>query len=101
MEKIFKTVIIFRQYITVFLAVVVSFFLLLSNENRQVENINKELIDITGKIKQNFAWINLVFSAVDENRQLREKVLYLNIENTRLKDAGLENQRLTKLLGFK
>ena len=101
MEKIFKTVVIFRQYITVFLTIVVSVFLLLSNENRQVENINKELVNITGKLKQNFAWINLVFNAVDENRRLREKVLYLNVENARLKDADLENQRLTKLLGFK
>lgn len=101
MEKFFKTVIIFKQYITVFVAIILSVFLLLSNDNTQVEHINKRLIDITGKIKQNFAWISLVFNAIDENRQLREKVLYLNIENTRLKDADLENERLRKLLGFK
>lgn len=101
MERIFKTVVIFKQYITVILAIVVSVFLLLSNENRQVENLNKKLIDITGKVKQNFAWIGLVFNALDENRQLREKVLYLSAENIRLKDADIENQRLTELLGFK
>ncbi len=60
-----------------------------------------KVIDISGKIKQNFAWFGEVLNAVDENRKLREKILYLNLENINLKDAGAENQRLREMLGFK
>jgi len=85
----------------VLLVTIFSVILLLSNQNVQVQNINKRLVDITGKIKQNFAWVLLVFNAVDENRELRERILFLNIENARLRDAELENMRLKGMLDFK
>ena len=101
MERIFKNIYVFKEYITVFLAIVLSSFLLISNENKQIENLREKTIDFTGKIKQNFAWVKIVFNTIDENRELREKVLYLTLENTRIKDAEIENQRLRKMIGFK
>jgi len=99
--RIFKNVYIFKEYITVFLAIVLSSFLLITNENEQIESLQAKIIDFTGKIKQNFAWVKIVFNTIDENRELRERVLYLTLENTSLKDADIENQRLRKMIGFK
>ena len=101
MVRIFKNVYIFKEYITVFLAIVLSSFLLITNENEQIESLQAKIIDFTGKIKQNFAWVKIVFNTIDENRELRERVLYLTLENTSLKDADIENQRLRKMIGFK
>lgn len=101
MEKIFKTVYVLKGYITIFLAIILSSFLLISNENRQVENLQAKIIDVTGKIKQNFTWVKIVFNTINENRELREELLYLTLENTRFRNAEIENQRLREMIGFK
>ncbi len=101
MEKFFKFAYIFKEYIIFFIAIILSFFLLITNENEQVEFLQVKLIDFSGKIKQNFIWMNAAVNAIDENRELREKVLYLNLENIHLKDTELENQRLRSMLYFK
>jgi rod shape-determining protein MreC len=100
MDKIFKTFFIFREYITVLIAIILSSFLLVSNENRQVEKLQEMAIDFTGKIKQNFVWVSVVMKAVEENGELKEKVLNLTLENTYLKNAEVENQKLKRMLDF-
>lgn len=100
MERIIKIVFTFREYLTVLLGIILSSLLIISNKNTQVENLQAKLVDATGVIKQKFVWMRVIFNALNENRSLRENVLYLTLENSRLKEAEIENLRLRKMLGF-
>ena len=101
MEKVARLLVFYKEYFALFTAIILSTLLLFSNENRQVSNIEKSLIDLSGMIQARLAWVNNVFTALDENRSLREGNVRLLLENSQLRKAYIENQLLREKLGFK
>jgi len=100
-EKLNKTVYIYKEYFVLLLCIVLSVLLLFSNQNTQVISLKIVVRELTGKVQHQFMWIPNIFSAVEQNKILRKKNVSLLLENSTLKEALIENQRLRELLEFK
>ncbi len=90
-----------RDFITFFCGVLVSVVLIFSNNNSQIQNVRAWTVEGFG------FFLNKV-TALRGYYQLREKNLWLNeqnanlmLENSRLREAAFENDRLKNLLNFK
>ena len=68
MERITRLFIFYKEYFTLLMAVTLSTLLLLSNDNRQINRLQAGIIDLTGSVQRQFAWVNQIFTALDENR---------------------------------
>ncbi len=83
------------------LTVVISVLILLSNPNPQVDVLRGKLLDVVGLIGRPLSVIPRSLNIWRENRELRERMLKLTLENAALREAELENRRLRSLLNFK
>jgi len=99
--RIPRLIFLYKEYVTLLAAILCSIILIFTNESPQVENLRALTLDAVGKVNQQFHYIFLIFDAIDENRELRKRTMQLALENTNLREARLENQRLRNLLGFK
>lgn len=89
-----------KEYLVLTLLVIISLVLLFSNDNSQIRFIRALTIGTFGTIQSGFSAIPNVFDLEGENKFLREKNIRLSNEIAELKEAKLENIRLTKLLNF-
>jgi len=84
-----------------FFLLLLSAFLMLSNNSRQVLWIRANVLGVLGSASK---WMGVVsqYRALKlENELLRERLALFAYENSLMKEAYLENIRLRKLLGFK
>ena len=100
-EKINKTIYIYKEYFIFFVCVIFSVYFLMSNQNSQILSLKIVIREFTGKIQEKFMWIPEIFTAMEENKILKEKNTALLIENSYLKEALIENKRLRSLLKLK
>ena len=89
-----------KEYLVLTLLVIISLVLLFSNDNSQIRFIRALTIGTFGTIQSGFSAIPNVFDLEGENKFLREKNIRLSNELAELKEAKLENIRLTKLLSL-
>lgn len=101
MERISRLFVFYKEYFVLLTAVIFSTFLLFSNDNKQISRLEELLIDLTGSIQQQLVWSNQIFTTLQENRTLRRNNVELALENSLLRKAYQENQRLREELGFK
>lgn len=90
-----------KDYLVLSLLVVISFILIFSNDNSQVRFLRAVGVGFVGAIQSGFSAVPNVFQIQKENEFLREKNIELANEVSALKEAKLENLRLTKSLGLK
>jgi len=101
LEKINRTVYIYKEYFILFVCILLSILFLLSNQNNQIVSIKIVIREFSGKVQEKFMWIPGIFTAIEENKILREKNVSLLMENSSLQEALRENNRLRKLLNLK
>lgn len=101
MERISRLFIFYKEYFVLLTTVVLSTFLLFSNNNNQISRLEEVLIDLVGSVQQQLVWSNQIFTALQKNRTLRRNNVELALENSLLRKAYQENQRLREELGFK
>jgi len=89
-----------REVLLLGFTVFVSFLLILSNDNAQVNTLRGYMLDAVGLFQSEVLKFYRLFDVYAENRRLREALTRLAYENNELKEALLENARLRKLLGF-
>lgn len=90
-----------KEYITFSFIVLVCLILIFQNENVQVRFMRGIAVNVIGAVQSTFSIIPNVFQLEKENKQLRESNNILSTEISQLKEARLENMRLTQMLEFK
>jgi len=90
-----------REYLILSLLVVISFILIVSNDNTQVRYLRAVAVGFVGAIQSGFSAVPNVFEIQKENEFLREKNIEMSNEVSALKEAKLENLRLRKILNLK
>ena len=90
-----------KDYLILSLLIVISFILIVSNDNTQVRFLRAVAVGFVGTVQSGVSAVPNVFEIQKENEFLREKNIELSNEISALKEAKLENIRLTKILTLK
>ncbi|MBS1518764.1 MAG: rod shape-determining protein MreC [Bacteroidetes bacterium] len=90
-----------KEYLIFSFFIVISLILIFSNDNSQVRFFRAIAVGFIGTIQSGVSAVPNVFEIQKENQFLREKNIELSNKLSELKEAKLENIRLTKLLGLR
>lgn len=101
MEKLSRILLYYKEYFVLLLSIILSLSLMFSSESRQVAVLQQSVSMFTENVQSRLMWFTLIFSALEENRKLRQENLRLAYANAQLNQANLENLRLRRMLGFK
>ena len=82
--------------ITIFLSIIIFF----SNESKLVEKIESNIIDLLYNVLIPQKWYNDLLIVKDENLKLKEKIIQLNLLNSKLNNYKIENEKLRSMLQF-
>jgi rod shape-determining protein MreC len=82
-------------------AVILSIVLLFSNDQTQIHAVRGWMLDGFGFVVDKISFWSKLNDLYKENQQLRRRSAELLIQNSRLREAGIENERLRTLLDFK
>ena len=73
----------------------------LKYESKLVEKIETNIIDITSNILIPQKWYSDLLIIKDENLKLKEKIVQINLLNSKLNNYKIENEKLRNMLKFK
>lgn len=90
-----------KEYLILTFFVVLSLILIFNNDNTQIRFLRAFAIGFVGTLQSGVSAVPNVFELQNENKYLREKNIELANELASLKEAKLENIRLSKLLALK
>ena len=90
-----------KEYLILTVFVVISLVLIFNNDNTQIRFLRAFAIGFVGTLQSGVSAVPNVFELQNENKYLREKNIELANEVASLKEAKLENIRLSKLLTLK
>lgn len=90
-----------KEYLILSVFVVISLVLIFNNDNTQIRFLRAFAIGFVGTLQSGVSAVPNVFELQSENKYLREKNIELANEVASLKEAKLENIRLSKLLTLK
>ena len=90
-----------KEYLILTFFVVISLILIFNNDNTQIRFLRAFAIGFVGTLQSGVSAVPNVFELESENKYLREKNIELANEVASLKEAKLENIRLSKLLTLK
>ncbi len=90
-----------KEYLLLTLFIILSLILMFSNDNTQIRFLRAVAVTTLGTFQSGISAIPKVFDLESENKYLRETNIKLANEIAKLKEAKLENLRLSKLLAFK
>jgi rod shape-determining protein MreC len=90
-----------KEYVVLSFLVVISLILIFSNDNIQIRFLRAAAISSFGTVQSGLSAIPNVFELEKENKSYRETNIRLSNDIASLKEAKLENIRLTKMLNFK
>lgn len=90
-----------KEYVTFLGAVLFSLFLIFTNDTIQLQTVRAWTFEGFGLLLDKLTFFREIKSLYEENRWLRQKNTELMLDNSRLMEAWLENQRLRQMLAFK
>lgn len=96
-----KYVFAFRDYIILLILLSFSYILLLNNDKPQIYWVRSHVLNVVGIWQNEVSSIFRYRTLKIENEILRKRLALLSYENSLMKEAYLENDRLRNLLGFK
>ena len=91
----------FRDYIILFTLLSVSLFFIMNNDAPQTSWLRANVLNVMGVWGN---WLSSIYQyrgLREQNEILRDRMAQLSYENSRMKEAFLENDRLRRLLNFK
>jgi rod shape-determining protein MreC len=101
LKKLGQLILNIKEYLILAVLIVFSLAFLFSNDNTQIRFVRAIAVGMFGTVQSGISSIPNVFELQQENKMLREGNIRLSNEVSGLKEAKLENIRLTKLLSFK
>lgn len=96
-----RFVLSFKEYFVLVLLLIISLSFLSLNDNSQVKNLKTFTLGYFAFLNSAVANISKIFSDSDEILELKRQNAELMLQVNRLRDYGLENDELKKLLDFK
>lgn len=90
-----------RVYLTFVICTTISFGLILSNDNSQVDRMRAVLLEGWATVLRPLSWVESMSQMRKEMSSLRERSTRLYLENAHLREAALENERLHAMLALK
>lgn len=90
----------FREYLLLLLAILLSFLVIFSNDNPQVNALQTKVSEFFSVFQKPFLELELLGNLEEENTRLKEQVVELSLDLQQREEAALENIRLRKLLDF-
>lgn len=91
----------FREYVTLIVCVLISVLLLFNSNTPQVERMRATIIGVSAGLLSIFSEAAPAGTNLDEVERLRGRTTELMLENSRLRAAIIENQRLRRMLDLK
>lgn len=88
----------FREYVTLIVCVLISVLLLFNSNTPQVERMRATIIGVSAGLLTVFSEATPAGNNLDEIERLRGRTTELMLENSRLRAAIIENQRLRRML---
>ncbi len=101
MKKLGQLILNLKEYLILSVLIIFSLAFIFSNDNTQIRFLRAIAVGMFGTVQSGISSIPNVFELQEENKILRENNIRLSNEVANLKEARLENIRLTKLLSFK
>ncbi len=101
MKRIGQFILGVKEYLILTVLLIFSLAFLFSNDNTQIRFLRAVAVGMFGTVQSGLSSIPNVFDLQQENKLLRETNIRLSNEVSNLKEAKLENIRLTRLLNFK
>lgn len=101
LKRLYEIVSLFKEYLLFALFVLLSLFLLSTNDSPQIRSLRSASLMTVGGLQDALSFIPNYFDLRRENKALRELNLSLGDEVSRLREARLQNIRLRELLGVK
>jgi len=101
MSRVFDFIIEYKEYATLALLCVLSFFLIGNSDAPEIRSLRSFFVGVVGYAQSSAAWIPNPVEERNENKALHELNLELAAEVGRLRQAAAENERLRAMLGFK
>ncbi len=101
MKRIGQFILGIKEYLILTVLLIFSLAFLFSNDNTQIRFLRAVAVGMFGTVQSGLSSIPNVFDLQQENKLLRETNIRLSNEVSNLKEAKLENIRLTRLLNFK
>lgn len=89
-----------RDYVSLFLAIVVSIYLLSYSESPEVRLIQSKVNTVLTVLYQPVLWVRGISEVREENQLLREKVMQLLFLNSSLLSFKAENEELRAMLDY-
>lgn len=96
-----RFVLSFREYIILVLLLIISLSFISLNDNAQVKNLKTFSLGYFAFLNSAVVSISRIFSDTDEILELKRQNAELMLQVNLLRDYGLENEELKKLLDFK
>jgi len=90
-----------KEYLVLGGCIIFSLILIFSNNTKQIDAIKIFTIDFVGSIQSRLHSYKQYIALKSENKSLRLQNTILALENSRMRAAYLENERLRRLIGFK
>jgi rod shape-determining protein MreC len=101
LQRLYDILYQFREYAILSCLVVLSFLLMLLNDNPQIKQIRAITTVVFGVMQEKLSFIPTYIGLKSENELLRRINIELADETQRLREAKLENLRLRQLLSLK
>ncbi|MFQ5822454.1 MAG: rod shape-determining protein MreC [bacterium] len=101
MHRLYEWFINRKEYLTFLGAVIFSLILIFTNDVSQIQTVKSWTLDGFGLLLEKLSVLDRITSIYEENRWLRQKNAELMLDNSKLKEALLENKRLRQMLVFK
>jgi rod shape-determining protein MreC len=101
LKRIGQLILNIKEYLILTVLIIFSLAFLFSNDNSQIRFLRAAAVGMFGTVQGGLSSIPNVFDLQQENKVLRETNIRLSNEVSNLKEAKLENIRLTKLISFK
>jgi len=101
LKRIGQFILGIKEYLILTVLLIFSLAFLFSNDNTQIRFLRAVAVGMFGTVQSGLSSIPNVFDLQQENKLLRETNIRLSNEVSNLKEAKLENIRLTRLLNFK
>ena len=101
MKKLGQLILNLKEYLILSVLIIFSLAFIFSNDNTQIRFLRAIAVGMFGTVQSGISSIPNVFELQEENKILRENNIRLSNDVANLKEARLENIRLSKLLSFK
>lgn len=93
--------VIFKEYLVLLGCIFISLILIFSNQNSQIEAIKIVALDFISLFQSRLDFGSRNASLAEQNSFLRTQNTILALENSRMRESVIENERLRKLIEFK